>query len=83
MANRPDGPPTKIRAEGTAMTRDQTEKLGSLFLVIFSTGLAAQLALDGMEPAQWVGAVFAVTGSLALTLAVRWWPQPAENARRD
>jgi glycerol uptake facilitator-like aquaporin len=64
------------------MTRHMAEKLGSLFLVIFSVGLAAQLALDGMAPVQWIGATIAVAGSLALAWAVRAWPQPAERPAR-
>ena len=48
------------------MMRDQVEKLGSLFLAVFSTGLAARLALDGMATVQWLGASLAVTGSLDL-----------------
>jgi hypothetical protein len=64
------------------MIRNQAEKLGSLFLAVFSTGLSLQLALDGMQPMQWLGASLAVTGSLALVLAVRAWPQPAEATRR-
>jgi glycerol uptake facilitator-like aquaporin len=59
------------------MTRCKAEKLGTIFLAVFSTGLAAQLALDGMEPLQWIGATVAVSGSLALAWAVRAWPQPA------
>ncbi len=64
------------------MTRHRAEKLGSIFLAVFSSGLAAQLALDGMAPQQWLGAVLAVTGSLALFLTVRAWPQPARAVRR-
>lgn len=58
------------------MNREKTEKLGSLFLAVFSTGLAAQLAASGMEPAQWLGAAAAVLGSMAVAVAVRVWPQP-------
>jgi hypothetical protein len=64
------------------MTRHQAEKLGTLFLAVFSTGLAGQFALDGMAPLQWIGATLAVTGSLALVWAVRAWPQPAEAPSR-
>jgi hypothetical protein len=64
------------------MTRHNAEKLGTLFLAIFSVGLAVQLALDGMAPVQWLGASLAVTGSLALAWTVRAWPQPAEAVRR-
>jgi hypothetical protein len=60
------------------MDREKIEKLGTLFVAVFSTGLALQLAADGMAPRQWVGALLAVIGSLALALAVRAWPHPAE-----
>jgi glycerol uptake facilitator-like aquaporin len=58
------------------MSRDKTEKLGSLFLAVFSTGLAAQLATHGMNSGQWLGAAAAVAGSIAMVVAVRVWPQP-------
>lgn len=61
------------------MAREKIEKLGSLFVAVFSTGLAMQLAsVGGMEPRQWLGAALAVSGSLGLALAVRAWPHPAE-----
>jgi hypothetical protein len=58
------------------MSREQAEKLGSLFLAVFSLGLAAVLAADGMAPAQWFGAAAAVLGSLTMAAAVRLWPRP-------
>jgi len=58
------------------MQREKAEKLGSLFLAVFSTGLAAQLASVGMSPTQWLGAAIAVAGSLGVAAAVRLWPQP-------
>ena len=62
------------------MAREKIEKLGSLFVAVFSTGLALQLTSVGMEPGQWLGAALAVTGSLSLAFAVRAWPHP-EQAR--
>lgn len=63
------------------MDRAKAEKLGSLFLAVFSTGLAAQLATaHGMQPMQWIGAAAAVAGSLAIAVAVRVWPQPQPQA---
>ena len=56
------------------MAREKIEKLGSLFTAVFTTGLALQLASVGMAPRQWLGAALAVSGSLALALAVRAWP---------
>lgn len=58
------------------MAREKIEKLGSLFITVFSTGLALQLASAGMEPRQWPGAAVAVAGSLALAFTVRAWPDP-------
>lgn len=58
------------------MNREKTEKLGSLFLAVFSAGLAAQLAADGMAVNQWLGAAAAVLGSLSMVVAVRVWPRP-------
>ena len=55
------------------MTREQVEKLGSLFLSIFSTGLTAQFALDGLSPLQWAGDAVAVTGSKFLLVAAYAW----------
>ena len=71
------------------MSREKTEKLGSLFLTVFSAGLAAQLAADGMAPAQWLGAAAAVFGSVTMAVAVRVWPRqelaeaPARRGSRD
>ena len=59
------------------MIPEKAEKLSTLFLAVFSTGLAAQLALDGMGPAQWAGAAAAVLGSLSCAVLVRVWPQEA------
>lgn len=58
------------------MPNAQLEKLTTLFLAVFSTGLAIQLALDGMSRSQWFGALVAVAGSLVAAAAVRLWPQP-------
>jgi hypothetical protein len=63
------------------MTRERIEKLSTLFLAIFSTGLAAQLATVGMAPQQWLGALAAVCGSIGLALAVRLWPMTPVEAR--
>ena len=59
------------------MDRAKAEKLGSLFLAVFSTGLVAQLATaHGLQPVQWIGAGIAVAGSLGVAAMVRVWPQP-------
>jgi glycerol uptake facilitator-like aquaporin len=66
------------------MDRVKAEKLGSLFLAIFSTGLAVQLATThGMQPMQWIGAAAAVAGSLGMAVAVRVWPQPQPALARS
>jgi hypothetical protein len=61
------------------MNRDRIEKLGTLFLAVFSTALAAQLVSTGImeAPIQWAGAVAAVLGSITIAVLVRVWPQPA------
>jgi hypothetical protein len=64
------------------MTREKIEKLSTLFLAVFCTGLAAQLATVGMAPLQWIGAALAVTGSIGLALAVRVWREAPAQARR-
>ena len=46
------------------MDRERAERLGTLFLAVFSTGLAARFAEDGLAAAQWPGALAAVLGSL-------------------
>ena len=61
------------------MTRDKVEKLGTLFLAVFSTGLAAQLASVGaLESTEWLWATVATLGSIAAAVAVRLWPEPAK-----
>lgn len=64
------------------MDRGQVEKLSTLFLAVFSSGLALQFAADGMNVSQWLGALVAVTGSLALVGTVRLWPAPARAEAR-
>jgi hypothetical protein len=65
------------------MTREKAEKLGSLFLAVFSTGLAAQFATTtGLEPQQWFGAAAAVLGSLSVAVVVRVWRQPEPQPAR-
>lgn len=59
------------------MDRDKAEKLATLFLAVFSTGLVAQLATAGlMAPGQWAGAAAAILGSITTAVLVRVWPQP-------
>lgn len=64
------------------MIPTKLEKLSTLFLAVFSTGLAVQLALDGMTLDQWVGAATAVVGSLGSAAIVRMWPRPAPAPAR-
>jgi|KBSSwiStaDraftv2_1062776.scaffolds.fasta_scaffold94676_4 hypothetical protein len=62
----------------------RSEKLATLFLAVFSTGLTAVLANDGMiTAAQWPGAFAAVLGSLSAAALVRVWPQPAKARARS
>jgi hypothetical protein len=66
------------------MIPEKTERLGSIFLAVVAAGLAALLAVDGMEPRQWFAATLAVTASATLAVAVRLWRQPASvKAARD
>ena len=72
------------------MSRQKAEKLGTLFLAVFSTGLVAQFATtSGLEPQQWFGAAAAVLGSLSAAVVVRVWRQPepqrvtVDDHRRD
>ncbi|HSV04642.1 MAG TPA: hypothetical protein VLI41_15710 [Phenylobacterium sp.] len=68
------------------MIGEKFEKLGSVFLMVLSTGLAAVLAADGMDHVRWPGAAMAVAGSMALGAMVRLWPHPAAariDDRRD
>jgi hypothetical protein len=58
------------------MSRAKVEKLGSLFLAVFSVGLSAVLYADGFEPKQWFGATLAIAASLVLAITVRVWPKP-------
>jgi hypothetical protein len=59
------------------MTRETLEKLGSIFLAVFSTGLALVMAAE-MGPAQRIGAIVAVAASLSLAAVVRKWPHPTQ-----
>jgi hypothetical protein len=59
------------------MQREKLEKLGTIFLAVFSTGLAAQFVVDGMSSSQWLGATAAVLGSLSAAAVVRMWPAQA------
>jgi hypothetical protein len=66
------------------MTAEKAEKLGSLFLAIFSLGYAALLVADGMDPERWPHAIVAVLASVSLAIAVRVWPRrEAVKAKRD
>lgn len=71
--------------EGINMSRDRIEKLGTLFLAVFSIALSAQLLSTGIleAPAQWAGAVAAVLGSITIAVVVRVWPQPAQAKVQD
>jgi hypothetical protein len=60
-----------------SMTRETIEKLGSLFLAVFSIGLALVMASQ-MDLSQRIGALVAVSGSLALAALVRKWPHPVK-----
>lgn len=62
------------------MNREKAERLGSIFLAVFSTGLAALMAVDGMAPAQKLGALLAIAGSMAVATMVRVWPRPEPKA---
>jgi uncharacterized membrane protein YccC len=71
--------------EGIVMSRDRIEKLGTLFLAVFTTALTAQLVSTGMfeAPIQWLGAVIAVLGSITIAVLVRIWPQPERAKVRE
>jgi hypothetical protein len=59
------------------MRHDRIEKLGTLFLAVFSTGLALQLATSGaLDSTEWAGAIAASLGSISAAVAVRLWPRP-------
>lgn len=58
------------------MSPERAEKLGSLFMAVFSVGLAAQFASVGMlHGTQWIGAGVASVVSVAFAVAVRVWPR--------
>ena len=65
------------------MIPEKFEKLGSIFLLVFSTGLALLLAADGMERSQWFGSALAVAASAALAITVRAWPKRVEARIED
>jgi hypothetical protein len=63
--------------------REKFEKLGSIFLVVFTTGLAVVLAADGMERGQWFGSLLAIVASMTLAVTVRAWPKEVAARIRD
>ena len=65
------------------MERERIERLATLFLAVFSTGLALVMAEQLGGPAQRIGAVLAVAGSLCLAMIVRTWPVAAKVANDD
>ena len=66
------------------MTAEKAEKLGSLFLAVFSVGYAALLIADGVGPERWPEAIVAVFASVSLAIAVRVWPRrEAVRVKRD
>jgi hypothetical protein len=65
------------------VNREKFEKLGSIFLAVFSVAFALVLYADGMEGAQLLGSVLAVLASLALAVTVRVWPYPQRIELRD
>jgi len=65
------------------VSREKFEKLGSIFLVVFTTGLALLFAADGMEGVQLFGSLLAVTASMALAITVRAWPKPEKVRIED
>jgi hypothetical protein len=65
------------------VNREKFEKLGSIFLAVFSMAFALVLYADGMEGAQLLGSVLAVLASLALAVTVRVWPYPQRIELRD
>jgi hypothetical protein len=65
------------------MTRERVEKLATLFLAIFSTGIVFQFASVGaLESTGWIGAALATLGSIGLAIGVRLWPQPVKATAR-
>jgi hypothetical protein len=65
------------------MKSERAEKLATLFLAVFSTGLVAQLASVGaLQQERWLGAALATLGSVGLAVGVRLWPRPAQAAAR-
>lgn len=65
------------------MIREKLEKLGSLFLAVFSLGLAVVMAADGLEGRQLFGSLIAVLASMTLAVTVRVWPRPTKVQVRD
>ena len=60
------------------ITRKDLAEWSSAGMVFVSGGLAGHYASLGMSPAQWVGAIAAVLGSVTVAVAVRVWQTPAK-----
>lgn len=63
-------------------TKELTE-WGSVAMVVISGAMAGHHAAVGMNPTQWMGAIAAVLGSVAVAVAVRVWPAPAKANAED
>ena len=56
------------------ITQKDLAEWGSAVLVFVSGATTGHYAATGMNAAQWLGAAVAVTGSVAVAVAVRVWP---------
>jgi hypothetical protein len=59
------------------MRRGEFAEWGTGILVVLIAGAVGQFAAQGMNAVQWMGAMVAVIGSIALAVLVRVWPAPA------
>lgn len=56
------------------ITQKDLAEYGTAALVFVTGALTGHYAAEGMNAVQWMGAVTAVLGSVAVAVAVRVWP---------
>ena len=67
----------------TSITKRDLIDWGSACLVFLSGAMTGHYAAIGMNAVQWAGALTAITGSVAVAVAVRVWPSKSATANAE
>ena len=65
------------------ITQKDLVEWGSAGLVFVSGAMTGHYAAAGMTTVQWMGAIVAILGSVAVAVAVRVWPPKAASVRAE